>query len=361
MHIEPFHLERWLNTPRTYDLAGAGITKLTIADLIDRIDPELVLNYGITKGSTELRELVAELYPDIGPENVLITNGTAEANLLALWRLLEPGDEFVAITPTYQQCLGIAGSFGATVHCCDVIEEEGYRFDIERLTSLITDKTKIVFCVNPNNPTGTVLSADDMSLICKAAERVGAWVLCDGALRGLETTEQWSATPLPYYNRSIATGSLSKVGITGIRIGWLIAEEKFVEECWVYKDYSTLCHTGIGEYLASFALQPDNFKRYLSRARSIIRSHLDLLSQWVEKNNELVGWVPPVAGHTTFLSYTPEISSIDFGKGLLEQEDVLVSPGDFFTVPKHLRVRYSCEEDELKEGLRRIERYLHSL
>jgi hypothetical protein len=331
-----------------------------LGDLINGIDPNLVLNYGITKGSTEVRELIANLYSGVGAQEVLITNGTAEANLLVLWNLLEPGDEFLAITPTYQQCPGIAESFGATVRRCDLEEENGYGLDIDRAASMVTEKTKIIFCVNPNNPTGTVLTGDEMKEICRIAERVGAWVLCDGALRGLEKTGEWSATPLPYYERSIATGSLSKIGITGIRIGWLVAEESFVDECWVYKDYSTLCHTGIGEYLASIALQPDKMERYLRRARKIIEVHSGILSDWIEKNGDIVGWVPPVAGHTSFISYEPDISSFELGKKLLDKEDVLVSPGDFFKVPKHLRIRYSGEEQELREGLKRLASFLRS-
>jgi hypothetical protein len=321
----------------------------------------MVLNYGITKGSTEIRELVANLYPGTGPQNVLITTGTAEANLLVLWKLLEPGDEFVAITPTYQQCLGIAESFGATMRFCDLEEHEGYRLNIDRLNEQVTQKTKIIFCVNPNNPTGTVLTEEEMKEICRIAEGVGAWVLCDGALRGLEKTGEWSETPLPYYERSIASGSLSKIGITGVRIGWLIAEESFVEDCWAYKDYSTLCHSGIGEYLSTIALQPDNMDRYLKRTRNIVEFHSGILAQWMEKNADIVDWTPPVAGHTTFISYKPDIPSLELGKRLLEKEDVLVSPGDFFKVPKHLRIRYSGEEAELREGLKRLESFLRSV
>ena len=358
MKFEPFYLERWLNSPKSFDLAGAGIVKLQLKDLTDKMDPELVISYGLTKGSADLRMKVARLYADVGPEQVLITSGAAEANLLVLMRLLEPGDELVAITPTYMQCIGLARGFGAVVKYCPLRKSEDYALDPAGLKKLVTAKTRIILSVNPNNPTGSVLSADEMRGICDIADSVGAWVLCDGALRGLEMNDEWAAAPYPMYKRGIATGSLSKVGLTGIRIGWLIADRSFVDECWAYKDYTTLCHTGIGEYLADIALRPENMSRYIDRARGIARTQSGMLGKWVAEYGDIVDWIPPRAGHTAFVRCSLDIPSTELCERLLIEEDVLVSPGDFFDTPGHLRMRYSCGRDELTEGLRRLGSFL---
>ena len=351
MRLKPFELERWLLRPCTYDLASGGITKLKLGDLIWGLDPDMLLNYGMTNGAERIRKQVAALYRGVSERNVLITSGTSEANFLAMYRLLEPGDEVVAVVPTYMQCIGLAESLGAEVTRCRLDEENGYRPNLRELERLLTRKTKVLLCVNPNNPTGTVYSEEEMRRMCGLAESVGAWFLCDGAMRFLEVEGERAAAPIELYAKGIATGSLSKVGITGIRIGWLVGPEEFVDGCWADKDYTTLSHSGIGEYLATLALEPANFGRYVERARTIIREQRAILGDWIASHRTLVSWVPPVGGHTGFVRYHLEMDSEELGRRLLAEAGVLVSPGDHFESPHHLRMRISSDRDTLVKGL----------
>lgn len=351
MKLKPFRLERWLLKPCTYDLASAGITKLKLRDVAPDLDPEMILNYGMTNGSERIRKQIAALYKGATGQNILVTSGTAEANLLAVYRLLEPGDEVVAVVPTYMQCIGLAESLGAVVKRCRLDEERGYRPDLRELERLVTRKTKLVLCVNPNNPTGTVFSEEEMRSIGRLAESVGAWFLCDGALRLLEVDGGRAASPVEWYAKGIATGSLSKVGITGIRIGWLVGPEELVADCWADKDYTTLCHSGIGEYLATLALEPEHFSRYLDRARAVIREHRAIMADWIASHSTLVSWVAPTAGHTAFVRYHLDMDSETLAARLLAETGVLVGPGDHFESPNHLRMRYSCDRDTLVQGL----------
>ncbi len=359
MRLKPFWLERWLLKPCTYDLASAGITKLRLHDIVPGLDPEMVLNYGMTNGSELLRKRIATLYKGISERNVLVTTGTAEANFLAVYQLLEPGDEVVAIVPTYMQCIGLAESLGAAVKRCWLDEKRGYRLDYNKLERLITGQTKLILCVNPNNPTGTIYSEEDMRWISRLAESVGAWILCDGALRLLEVDTEPAAAPIEWYEKGICTGSLSKIGISGIRIGWLVGPEEFVEGCWAYKDYTTLSHSGIGEYLATLALESTNLSRYLDRAKAIIRVHRTILADWIASHRTLVTWVVPTAGHTAFVRYHLSVDSETLAARLLAETGVLVAPGDHFESPNHLRIRYSCDRDTLTKGLEAISGFLH--
>ncbi len=358
MKLAPFLLERWLLHPCTYDLASAGITKLKLKDLTTDIDYEMLMAYGITKGSRLIREQIAGLYENVDAENILVTSGTAEANLLTLMRLLEPGDECIALLPTYLQCVNLAKSFGAEVKCCHYQEDDGYRPAMTRLRDLATSRTKLIVCVNPNNPTGSVITGDEMRTMCEIADGVGAWILCDGALRGLEVEGGTASSPVEVYERGIATGSLSKLGLTGIRIGWLAANKELIDECWAYKDYTTLCHPGIGEHLAQIALQRTNFARYIERAQGIIRTNRGILSEWVSAYNPVVQWVQPKAGHTAFIAYDLDVDSESLCRQVLQEEGVLVSPGDYFGSSKHLRVRYSCDSQILEGALERLGRNL---
>ncbi len=360
MRLEPFGLERWLLNPCKYDLASAGIVKLRLKDIISEIDFDMVMSYGVTRGSELIRQRIAELFSGVDKDSVLVTSGTAEANFLTLYRLLERGDEFLTVLPTYMHMIGLAKSLGAKVKSCHLKENEGYTLDIEEFKEKITDKTKVVCLVNPNNPTGSIISSPQMRAICEIAEDVGAWVLCDGALRGLEIDGNRAPTPVENYEKGIATGSLSKIGLSGLRLGWLIADEKLVEECWAYKDYTTLSHSGIGEYLGAVALKRENISRFIGRARETVKSHSAILCNWVSENSRVARGIPSKAGHTAFLKYDLDIDSRDLCLQLLKAKEVLVSPGAFFGSPRHLRVRYSCEKEDLLEGLARLSEFLES-
>lgn len=359
MKIKPFQLERWLLNSCEINLGGATILQLRLKALTDSIDPNTVLTYKYTNGSPTIRRLIADLYTDVNEESVLVTSGTAEANYLTLNRLLSKGDEVIAILPAYMQCVGIAKHLGARVKTCNLIEEENrYRIDVQKLEELVSEKTKLVSLINPNNPTGSVISTSEMRSVCEIASRVGAWVLCDGALRGLEIDGDMASTPVGIYEKGIATGSLSKVGLMGLRIGWLVAPNELVKGCWAYKDYTTLSHSGIGEQLATIALKKKKFDFILRRARDFIRSHRSILSDWINENSSIVEWIPSQAGHTGFLKYNLNIGDVELCKRLLSEEELLLSPGDFFGLPNHVRLRYSCEEDKLVTGLNRFGAFL---
>lgn len=360
MNLEPFKLERWLSVnPCKYDLASAGITKLKLKDLIDEIDFDMMLSYGLTKGSENLRQKIAATFFHVNTDEVLVTNGTAEANLLILYRLLERGDELVVQMPTYMQSVGFAKSLRIKIKAYYLQENMDYKPDLETMKAIVSKKTKVIFITNPNNPTGSIVSDSELRTICDIAEDVGAYVICDGALRGLEVEGEPSPSPIEVYEKGIATGSLSKIGLSGLRIGWLIADEDLIEDCWAYKDYTTLCHSGIGEYLATIALQKENLSRYFERAKNIIRDHLTILSDWMGEHSQIMSWVPPKAGHTAFLRYSLDIDSAELCRRLLKEKKVLICPGDFFGVPKHLRLRYSCDKETLVEGLNLFDTFMN--
>jgi aspartate/methionine/tyrosine aminotransferase len=353
----PFALERWLVQAREIDLAAAGISRLRLSD-VGGLDPDMLLSYGITSGSESVRERVAALYPGARPSSVLLTTGAAEANLLALYRLLEAGDELVALNPTYMQHQGLAESLGAIVKVCEVREEDRYQPDLDSVAALIGNKTKVISLVNPNNPVGQVLSADDLRTICELADRVGAWVLCDGALRGTEVSGQLAPTPVEFYPRGIATGSLTKLGMPGLRIGWLVGDEALVNDCWALKDYTTLSHSGLGEAIAVEALRPERMAAFFARARNRVREHAAIVQGVIAESNGLLSWVSPVAGHTGFPAYGVDMDSLELCRLLLAEEGVLLTPGALFNTAGHVRLRYGGDREELEEGLSRLVRFL---
>jgi len=128
--------------------------------------------------------------------------------------------------------------------------------------------------------------------------------------------------------------------MTGPRIGWLIGRKDLVTACWVLKDYTTLSHSGIGEYLSIIALQRENRSRYIKRNLEISKANLSILSNWIDNNRDMISWVSPKAGFTAFPEYDLPLSSEEFCKKFLEEEQVLISPGEYFGVDKHFRINF---------------------
>ncbi len=131
-----FEMERWQSHHEhhenrvEYNLAESGVQPVTLDELRDiaGVDPsDTLLGYGHTDGSPLLRERVAAMYPGATAANVVATVGSAEANFLAMWRLVEPGDRVVVVRPTYEQTTGLAAGLGAPVESVWLEEDRGWQ------------------------------------------------------------------------------------------------------------------------------------------------------------------------------------------------------------------------------------------
>jgi aspartate/methionine/tyrosine aminotransferase len=272
---------------------------------------------------------------------------------------LNPDDEYVTECPLYQQSVGLAESLGCKVKQFPLDENNEWKPDLEQLQTIVTNKTKIISFNNPNNPTGALLTDQEMRVICEIAEDVNAYVICDNALRGSELDGNPAITPFEYYDKGIITGSISKLGMTGPRIGWIIGRKDLVDACWVVKDYTTLSHSGIGEYLSLIALQRENRLKYIRRNLEFSKANLSILSKWMDKHQDMLSWVAPKAGYTAFPAYNLPLSSEEFCQKFLEEEHVLISPGEYFGVEKHFRINIGCEERTFIEALTRLETFMN--
>jgi len=354
MKIKPFRLERWLLEKGEIDLGGGGVTKLALNEVIDELPASHLMKYGRTDGSDELKAQISEWFNDIEFDRILVTSGTSEANLLVNYTILEPGDHYLTENPQYEQTTRFAESMGVKTEEFQLIEPQ-WRPDLNDLAQKTSKKTRIIFVDNPNNPTGALLTEKEMKTICEIAEDVGAYVHCDNALRGSELNGRPALTPLPYYEKAIVTGSISKLGATSPRIGWIIADPETIKNCWITKDYTTLGHSGLGEIIATKILGMR--ERLIERNLAISRRNIETLTGWIKENNETVSMTQPEAGFTGFPRYRQDTPSERLCRELLEEKKVLMSPGTHFGKENHLRINTGSKNEILTEGLRRLGEY----
>jgi aspartate/methionine/tyrosine aminotransferase len=229
------------------------------------------------------------------------------------------------------------------------------------LNEVVTKKTKIIFFDNPNNPTGALLTGQEMRAICEIAEDSGAYVVCDNALRGSELDGKPALTPFGYYDKAVITGSISKLGATDPRIGWLIASKEFVGECWKFKDYTTLSHSGLGESLAAALLEKETRSKIIKRNLEYSRPNIVAFSKWITDHEETFHCFQPKAGFTAFPRCNAPLTSKRFCEDFLKQERVLISPGEYFGVSEHLRINVGCTREIMTEALKRLDAFVNRL
>lgn len=372
MKIEKFELERfqslWENRV-TFNLTESGVHPLTIQELLNDAEIKNLLNkrigYGQTNGSIPLRETISRLYPGVGAENILVTNGSAEANFIAMWSLLESKDEVLFMIPNYMQMWGIVRSFGAGIKSFHLKEELNWKPDLEEIPSQITSKTKMIVICNPNNPTGAILSEEEMKRIVDIAEKNNIWIYADEVYRGaeLEGNECPSFLNLRNsYDKVIVTGGLSKsYALPGLRIGWLAGPEDIIANVWSHHDYTTIAPGILSDYIATVILHPENRRKVLQRSRDLINKNLEILIEWIGQHQGLFFLVPPKAGAMAFIRYSLDINSTKLAEKLRNDKSVLIIPGDFFGMDGYIRLGIGSEKEYFLRGLALIEDELNPI
>ena len=366
----PFELERmmsiWENVVE-YNLSGSGVHPITVEELVD--DPKVIedllstgLVYPQTNGSIELRERIAALYKGATPDNVQVTVGAAQANYTTMLTVLEPNDEILVMLPNYMQIWGAAQNLGFHLKTFTLREELDWGVDIDELERVVSNRTKLIAVCNPNNPTGHILTAEEMDAIVAAASRVGAWLLADEVYAGAERlTDEFTPSFWGRYERVLAISSMSKAyGLPGLRVGWVVAPAQTAEEIWSRQDYITISTTMLSNKLAAYTLSPQVRPRILARTRKYIRKGYDNFERWYMKHDDLFSLIPPQAAAIAFVRYHANVNSTELCKQLIHEYKTFVVPGDHFGLDHHLRVSYGLPEDYLNEGLSRLHQVIIS-
>jgi aspartate/methionine/tyrosine aminotransferase len=369
MKIEPFALERWMTKHEMhveYDIAESGIFPLTVNDLLGLEPPEvrdqtrerllgLRLGYSEACGSTELRSQLATTYVNCSPENILVTTGAIEANFLLFNVLLDAGDHVVAPYPAYQQLYSVPQGLGCDVSLWRICPETGFRYNVDDLERLVRPDTKLIVVNSPHNPTGAILSAEDMKRVHDTAASVGALVLSDEAYRWLTIPGGESLAP-PMYNqgpRGISVGTLSKpFGLPGLRLGWMAAPGDIATQCWGMRDYVSLSPGKLNDALALLAIK--HREQIIERNGAIITANLSSAKAWIAGHADLLSWTPPRAGLLALLRYNLDIPSLELSNKLAEEYSVMLAPGSAFGFEHYLRIGIGQDPPVFAAALERV-------
>ena len=365
MSFKPFELERllsdWEQTVE-FNFAESGVHPVRLRELIEIADIELnqfletPLNYPEVNGDLRLRERIADLYTETDSDNILVTVGASEANYILARTLLEPGDDVAVMRPTYMQFSGAAENLGANVRSFSLDRENRWALNLEELGKAITPRTKAIAIVNPNNPTGKILTSAEMDAIISAAKDSGAWLISDEVYGGAEReSEDETASFYGRYEKVIVVNGLSKAyGLPGLRIGWVVAPQLLIKELWKRHEFTTISSSILGNRLGEIALRPSVRIQLLARTRKLVGEGFLTLTTHLNEHPGVFAVVPPMASALSFVRYNLPLNSTDFVHKLRKEKSILMVPGDCFNLDGHLRISSALPEAYLTEGLTRM-------
>jgi aspartate/methionine/tyrosine aminotransferase len=365
MNFPRFHLERWQSTFENsveYNLSESGVHPLTIGEL--GIEPDdfakCRLGYGVSNGTERFRSLVASLYKGATERNVLATIGGAEANLISILRLLEPGDEVLVILPNYMQTHGLVQGLGGHVVPVWLRPEKEWLPDPDEIAAKVSSKTKFITLCNPNNPTGAAFGMDRVKAITDIAARRNCWILSDEVYRGAERLGEETPSFWGEYPKTIVTNSLSKAyGTPGLRLGWVLAQEETIHEIWAYADYTKIAPPALSDFVGCRVLEQRG--RILERTRRLLNHNWPNLKNWLDSRAGMFEYVPPKAAAICMARYKAHINSTVLAERLRTERSTLIVPGDHFLMDGYIRFGFGNEASYLLAGLERVGAMLDSV
>jgi aspartate/methionine/tyrosine aminotransferase len=337
------------------NLTESSVSDMALSELEIDLKP-LVLAYTDHRGKPALRELIASDDPGLSGQDVIVTPSAAAALFIVATSLLEKGDHMVVMHPNYATNIETPHAIGCQVDTLSLSFDEGFRFDIERLASLVRSETKLISLTTPHNPTGVTLTEGDLRAAAALAESTDCYLLVDETYREMNfagpTLPAASLSP-----RCISVASMSKsYGLPGIRIGWIITQDKKLQETFLAaKEQIFICNPIIDEEIAWHVL---------SRKAEILPPILQRNQQgfetarnWINSQGE-IEWVQPSGGVVCFPRIKNKHAAVidAFHKILNEKYSTFVGPGHWFGMERrYMRIGFGWPRaDELSEGLKNI-------
>src|SRR6516225_6086356 len=273
-------------------------------------------HYLQTTGLPRLLELLAEKLqkqngiPIAAPEEVMVTTGGIHGVFIACQALLEPGDEVIVPDPEWPPCMGnIRAARGVPVPC-PLQERLGWRYDFDELASKITPKTRAIYINSPQNPTGGVLTREDVQAIADLATKHGLWVLSDEAYEDVvfDGARHVSAASLPgMYDRTISIYTFSKTyAMTGLRLGYVAAKDPQLRERMKKALFYTASNiSSVVQYGGVGALE--GRQTSVAEFRDELQARRDLFYQGIrERAGEVFSGELPKGAFYAFLRINPD-------------------------------------------------------
>ena len=337
------------------------------SNLLSFIDDGM-FKYGATRGDIELRQAVAdeanEKYGQkVDASQIVISNGAKHSLTNALLTIVDEGDEVLLLKPywvSYPEMVKLAGGVPVYIDMKDDLTP-----DIEAIKSAITQKTKAIIFNNPNNPSGAVYPKESLDAIVALSKEHDFYVISDEIYNelifegdlGLSLMQKYSFDD--YQNLVIVNGISKSFGLTGIRIGWVIAGNEVANGMTKIQGQTSSCASVLSQKVAMEVMaDKEKITEALRESMDINRK---IIIDYFDKK-EKISLASPKGAFYAFpdiSAYTDDVAQ--FAEKLLDDKFVATVPGSAFGMEGYLRMSYSCPKEELEEALLRFDDFISTL
>jgi len=375
-YIQPFHVMALLAHARELEAAGRSIIHMEIGEP-DFVTSQPVIDAGIRAlesgythytpavGLAVLRERIAGFYArryavSVEPERIVVTPGASAALQLVMAVLVNPGDKVLLADPGYPCNRNFVHLVNGEPVSIPVTADSGYQPTPEQVEAYWSRDTVALLVASPSNPTGTLLDGNTLRAFHTITAMRGGALVVDEIYHGLVYGES-AVTALGVSDKIFVVNSFSKYfGMTGWRLGWLVAPRDVVAEIDKLAQNLFLSAPTMAQHAALRAFDPDNLE-ILEARREAFRERRDFLLPALQE----LGFRIPVTPAGAFYLYADcsrfTADSYAFSQRLLEEAGVAITPGiDFGTYrqERHVRFAYTTSLENLQEGVRRLREFL---
>ena len=327
---------------------------------------------GKTGGYSEpagLYELRVEIVKKLGEvnsieasaEEIVVTVGAIEGLCAAVMAVSDPGDEISLPIPGYSSHVRQGGMASGKPVCVPTVEEEGFCLDIGAINNAITDRTKAIMFSDPNNPTGSVYSKEELEAIAEIACKNNLIIITDEAYEyfTFDGYKHHSIASFPgMKERVISSFTFTKTyAMTGWRIGYVHASKELIPQIKKGHIPFAICAPVVSQYAAVEALRGsqecvDNFREHYEKTRNLMCERLDRLGN-------IFAYQRPKGSYLMFPKIKLERGkdSLGFAKRLLKEARVSTTPGVAFRGESHLRMSFCVPEKTINKAFDRMEDY----
>lgn len=331
-----------------------------LRDEAARISRDEQNGYTSHPGIPELREKIAEQYPHLNlpRTGVVVTCGSQEAMTDAFMCVVDEGDEVLLPDPSfpaYDACTRIAQ--GVPVYY-KMPADEDFRFDIANFKAQITESTKAAVVISPSNPTGKIMTEQNLRDIAAALEGTGIWLISDEIYSDLYFGEK-PRSASEFYDRTIIVSGLSKsLSMTGWRMGWAACKDPdMINAIQVLHGFTTVCTSTITQKASLIAWSPVA-EAAKQQARDVYRKRGEFLVDLFKQELGLHATSPEGAFYT-MLDVRSLGDDVEIAEKCL-QNHVVTVPGIAFgsEAKGFLRISFCNTEEKMAEGVRRMKEAL---
>ncbi len=375
--IQPFYVMELLARAKKLEAAGRPIIHMEIGEP-DFITPQPIIQAGkaaLSRGEThytaalglpQLRQAISEYYQkrfsvDIAAKRIIITPGASGALQLVLSILINPGEGVLMADPGYPCNRHFVELVGGKPIGIAVDESNNYQLTTELVSQHWNSDCRAVLLASPSNPTGTLMPIDELRKLHQFLQQQGGILIVDEIYQEL-IYDQSPTTALSIADDIFIINSFSKYfGMTGWRLGWLVAPEEAIEPIDRLAQNIFLAASTLSQHAALAAFSEETTE-ILEQRREIFGQRRDYLFTALKE----IGFSIPVKPQGAFYLYTGcqpfTENSSQFANQLLETAGVAITPGRDFGSNKpeqHLRFAYTTHLEKLEQGIEQLQQFIH--